>query len=379
MRHVSWIRRNDSIELRVGRGVTVTPPGHTPRHDHDDHAPDHRPPSVGAARPARPVPVSVLVWHALVAPWSRRPRPRRRRCASPSPSPRSPSPSPGGWSSGRCPSSCSSAPWWARRSSASRPTAAEPGPSAVRRPPAARMFGRRRRGGRGGHADAGAVGVAGLPGRVGMQQLRDAPRRRRQSGRHRRGVRRGHHVLRHGRHLRQREVRGDPGPGARGPPLRGDPRHQGGHGHGRRAVPQGRQPLVPPAPWSRACDGCARTTSISTSSTSPTRSPPSRRPSGCSTTSSTKARSATSASSNFMGWQIADAYWTARQFHLEPLRPSAQNLCSPAEADHRARGPARGPAFRPRLSALLPVRLGACSRASTPGAKRSPRARASPP
>ena len=117
-------------------------------------------------------------------------------------------------------------------------------------------------------------------------------------------------------HLRRREVRGGPGPGARRPALRGDPRPP-------RAGMASREPArtaraaaagTSSARWSRACGGCARTTSISTSSTSPTRSRPSRRPSEALERPRPPGQGALHRQgwSNFAGWQVADADWSRR-------------------------------------------------------------------
>ena len=89
----------------------------------------------------------------------------------------------------------------------------------------------------------------------------------------------------------------------------------------------------------------------------PTRRPRSRRRSPPWTTSSRAGKVRYIGRSNFAGWQIADAAWTAQPAHLTPF-VSAQNDYSLLDRDVEARDGAGLRALRRRPAAVLPARHG---------------------
>ncbi len=105
----------------------------------------------------------------------------------------------------------------------------------------------------------------------------------------------------------------------------------------------------------RACAGSAPTTSICIRCTRriPTRRSTKR--SARSTTLSAQGKVRYIGNSNFSGWQIADADWTARDEQRRAIRVRAESL-QPARTRHRSRSARQLRALRSRHAAVFPAR-----------------------
>ena len=134
-------------------------------------------------------------------------------------------------------------------------------------------------------------------------------------------ARRRDQLRRHRRRLLGRRVGGDRRQGAQGPPRRRRAGHQVLRADGRGPQPRAAARAAGSSPRSRTrCGASAPTGSTSTRSTAPTRTPTSRRRSARSPTSSSRARSATSARPRSPPAQIVEAQWAARERRLERFR-----------------------------------------------------------
>ena len=133
-----------------------------------------------------------------------------------------------------------------------------------------------------------------------------------------------------------------------------------------------RRPGLRPRRDRRArCGGSAPTTSTSTSTTAPTASPRSRRRSARWTSSSARARCATSARSNFSAAQVARGRRGRRGARPDAVRLGAERVLA-ARARGRARADPGLRAARARPAPVLPARARAAHRASTAAASRAP-------
>ena len=197
--------------------------------------------------------------------------------------------------------------------------------------------------------------------------LRDRVRRARGACHRPPGPRRRHHPLRHGRDLRLRPFRADPGPGARGPARRGLRRHQDLPRPARRAGGAAAGPGQRPAARDRSA-------STSTSSTSPTRSsrcrprcPPSR---SCSTRGSCATPG--SRTTRWRAGRPPRRPWGGRccrtrsAYNLVDRRPEKRAAAVGAgqrPVDHRLQPAGPGPAVRP-VRRRAPSRAAWCARHS---------------
>ena len=177
----------------------------------------------------------------------------------------------------------------------------------------------------------------------------------------RRGARRRGHAARHRRRLRRpaRRQRGAARRGAAGPARRVRRGHQVRHGHARRQRPRPRgarvAPLRPPRRRGAACAGCRPTTSTSTSCTCPTTSRRSRRRCRRSTDLVHEGKVRYIGCSNFGGWQVADADWTARSAGLERFVVACRTGTPCSTAPSRTRSSRRASTFGLGRAAVLPA------------------------
>ena len=113
-------------------------------------------------------------------------------------------------------------------------------------------------------------------------------------------------------------------------------------------------PLHPPGGRGVAAPAAAPTTSTSTSCTSRTRVTPIEETLAALDELVREGKVRYIGYSNFAGWQVADADWTARSRGVERVRQRAERV-QPARAGRRGRAGAGLRALRPRRAAVLPA------------------------
>ena len=180
--------------------------------------------------------------------------------------------------------------------------------------------------GNNGVSKAGKFRTASFARRTGLQQLRHADRRGANARRGPSSTRRRNHAVRHGGHLREsRTVGGDAGQGARR--IGVTKSYSRANSAWRWATDRTRLAARAGTSWRRAkrvSNASALTISICTRFISPTRRRPRRKRSPPLDTLVRSGKVRYIGSSNYAGWQVADAAWIAKARGWAPY-VSAQN------------------------------------------------------